>query len=147
MVKLFGFRISKMLFILLTMELLVLCLSIVLAVFLYLAQQQPLGTVETDVIHRTMNQTSFFILFLLLLSPGLFIYIHNIFRYQTWMKEVVASVVLSTLAMVVLYLTFSPAGSQGFFVIAILSASVGITLTKLTLLYQRWRFLAHKGMD
>jgi len=148
MIKLFGFRISKILCVLLGLEILVLLLSVALGLFLYMGKQPQLW-LDPVFLNNTINQTSIFILFLLLLSPGLFFYINTVLRHQKkWLEEMIASVVIATMTMGLLYVSFSPLDAQGIFVIAVLSASSGMIITQTVLLYKRWRFfLVRSGMN
>lgn len=145
MVKLFGLRITPFFLFILGMECLALLLSIYLGILLYRGTPEIVTTESYD---QLVDAGVFLLILVSLLTPGFFSQIKIIKKVKKSVNEIALGFTSALLTMlVIVFGNYSNLGTKTIFVAALLSACVGLSVTKLNTLGKYWRFLVRPDVN
>ena len=145
MVKLFRFRISPFFLFIIGLECLALLLSVYLGILLYKGTPT---SVPLESIDRTIYTGLFLIILISILSPGFFSQVKIINKVNKSINESIMGLVVSLITMsVIVFTSNSSLDSKTLFTAAILSACVGLSVNKVSMLSKYWRFLVRSGVN
>lgn len=145
MVKLFGFRITPFFLFILGLECLALLLSLYLGIMLY---RETHSIVIAEPLDQQINSGVFLLILVSLLTPGFFSQTKIINEAKKTVNEFTVGIATALLTMlVVMFACYSSLGTKTLFLAALLSACIGLSVTKLRTLGKYWRFLVRPDVN
>ena len=145
MFKLFGFRITPLFLFILGLECLALLISLYLGILLYNGASI---NISNDTFNHVSHTGVVLFVLIMILTPGFFSQLKIIHHLKKSFNELMPGIAASILSMLMIVTAnHSNMDSRLFFLAAILSASIGLIINKLSLTGKYWRFLVRKDVN
>ena len=146
MIKIFGLRITPFFLLILGLQSLALLLCLYIGIMLY--QNANSISINSEIFQHSAYSGLLLIFLLSVLTPGFFYQTKVIGQIKKSLHDRTQALITGAVTMLlILLLNGSNMDIRTLFVVALISASVGMLVGQFGLLRKSWRFLIHSGMN